>query len=112
LRPDASTLVSWADFVDEVPPSHAKLHSFAMLPNGISIGACACLIEWALRIGLSTNSASSADAAAMPDANMNTACQLPVAAVMTLLNGTSKAAVPFAVYSRPALVAANFGPKV
>ncbi|MNF14042.1 hypothetical protein D3C80_2161010 [compost metagenome] len=43
---------------------------------------------------------------------MKTACQLPVAAVITLENGTSSAAVPLAVYSRPALVAANFGPKV
>jgi hypothetical protein len=33
----------------------------------------------------------------MPDASMNTACQSPVAAVITLENGTSSAAVPLAV---------------
>jgi len=57
----------------------------------------ACFSLCACRIGLSTKSASSADAAAIPEASMKTACQLPVAAVITLLNGTSKAAVPFAV---------------
>ena len=43
---------------------------------------------------------------------MNTACQLPVAAASTLDSGTSSDAVPFAVYSRPALVAAYLEPKV
>ena len=31
---------------------------------------------------------------------------------MTLVSGTSSAAVPFAVYSRPAFALANFAPNV
>ncbi len=64
------------------------------------------------RIGLNTNHAISAATAFMMLATMNTACQLPVAAASTLDSGTSSEAVPLAVYSRPALAAAYFEPKV
>ena len=64
------------------------------------------------RIGFNTNHASSAAAAFMTLATMNTACQLPVIAVSMLDSGTSSDAVPFAVYSMPALAAAYFEPNV
>src|SRR3569833_2047487 len=63
-------------------------------------------------MGRSTNQASKAATAFMMLATMNTACQLPVAAVSALDSGTSSAAVPLAVYSKPALAAAYLEPKV
>src|SRR3569833_294184 len=63
-------------------------------------------------MGRSTNQASKAATAFMMLATMTTACQLPVAAVSALDSGTSSAAVPLAVYSKPALAAAYLEPKV
>src|SRR5438552_14055586 len=67
---------------------------------------------WWRRIGFSTNHASSAAAAFITLATMKTACQLAVIAVNTLDSGTRSDAVPFAVYSMPALAAAYFAPNV
>ena len=49
------------------------------------------------RNGRNTSSASSTTAMLASEATQNTASQPPVAAFSTLANGTSKAAVPFAV---------------
>ena len=45
-------------------------------------------------------------------ATRNTDAQLPVAVFSTFANGTRKADVPFAVYSRLAFAVAYFGPNV
>lgn len=75
---------------------------------GLSADSAMC----ADRIGFRTYHAISAAIALSTLPTMNTACQLPVAAVSTLDNGTRREAVPFAVYSKPALAAAYFEPKV
>src|SRR3569623_3173526 len=65
----------------------------------------------ARRIGLITNTASRAAIELQATATMNTDCQ-PKFLASTLPKGTSRAAVPLAVYSMPLMVVAYFAPKV
>src|SRR6476661_5763643 len=64
-----------------------------------------------LRIGSNTNFAAMAAAIVIDAETMNALSQLPPAD-STEARGTSREAVPFAVYSVPALPAANLTPKV
>src|SRR5438045_5830110 len=97
------------------PPKRAR--QCKRRPKAPLVGRCGngTQADWFMclrRIGRRTNHAIAAAAAFMMLATMNTACQLPVAAASTLESGTSSDAVPLAVYSRPALAAANFEPNV
>src|SRR5262249_20074072 len=74
--------------------------AFAYFANFGRISVCDFSISLIL-IGLSTNNAINAAAMSSNAARKNTGCQSPVAAVNTLVKGTSSEAVPFAVYSMP-----------
>src|SRR5207302_1334463 len=67
---------------------------------------------YALRRGFRIATAISAARILSVAAVMNTPCQFPFAATITLASGTSSEAVPFAVYMRPVLVVAYVAPKV
>src|SRR6266436_6831261 len=68
-------------------------------------------LVYLLRMGFRIKMANSAARMLRTAAAMNTVCQFPLAA-MTLVSGTSSAAVPFAVYMSPVLVVAYVAPKV
>jgi hypothetical protein len=74
----------------------AHVQTEAVAPMDNALAAVSRSIK-SRRIGRNTNHASNAAAMFMPAATMNTACQLPLAAVSTLESGTSSDAVPFAV---------------
>src|SRR5579872_6268781 len=80
--------------------------------GSVSTGSAATLSSMLLRMGESTNFASSAAMMGSAPAIQSTGTQLPADAFNTLASGMSKDDVPLAVYNRPLLVAAYFGPKV
>src|SRR5580704_13848375 len=68
---------------------------------GLGRGAAACATATRARSGFKTNRAINAATTFITLAVRKTARHPPPAPAITLLNGTSSAAVPFAVYSRP-----------
>jgi hypothetical protein len=92
--------VNLDDFGGKHGASSSPSGAFTYFANFGLISACDFSISLIL-IGLSTNNAINAAAMSSNAARKNTACQSPVAAVNTLVKGTSSEAVPFAVYSMP-----------
>ena len=91
-----------------------QLRTFARHQDdtGADVGAVSKVFaKCRMRMGLSTNTASTAATTLNVIAIANTADQ-PCAFEMSAAYGTSSAPVPLAVYSMPLLAAANFEPKV
>ena len=93
------------DGVDEGDSAALTTHSIAGASDtGISAA------RFDARIGLTTNSGGGGNRQIRDRRHDETACQLPVWLCSQLAAGTRNAAVPLAVYSRPALVVASLGP--
>src|SRR5438045_9566910 len=97
------------------PPACGRKSAILRRQPVASLGVAPTVPErfvYALRMGFRTAMAISAATMLSVAAVMNTPCQFPFAATMTLDGGTSSEAVPFAVYMRPVLVVAYVPPKV